>query len=237
MVDHKYNDYDLKMFRNEAIVGAYSMADELGTPRPKNVTTIKPSGSLSKILDCTEGIHKPLGKYIFNNVVFSKHDPLISKLIDANYELRTHPFDSSSYLVKIPVAYENVQFDVLEKNGEFLELNLESAITQLNRYKKYMKNYVDHNVSITVSYDVSEKEDIVNWLYDNWNDYVGISFIFRNDPSKTAEDLGYAYLPQEVVTKKQYTDYAFKLLPIVFDENALEVELEDDCVGGACPVR
>jgi len=69
------SQYDFKRLRNIAIHGAYSMADELGTQRPKNVTTVKPSGTLSKIMDTTEGVHKPLGKYIFNNVNFGKHDP------------------------------------------------------------------------------------------------------------------------------------------------------------------
>ena len=66
---------------------AYRMADELDLPRPKNVTTVKPSGTLSKIMDTTEGVHKPLGKYVFNNVNFSKHDPIIDTLRSANYNV------------------------------------------------------------------------------------------------------------------------------------------------------
>ena len=58
--------YDFAALQRAATSGAYSMADELGLPRPKNVTTVKPSGTLSKIMDTTEGVHKPLGKYILS---------------------------------------------------------------------------------------------------------------------------------------------------------------------------
>ena len=76
--------YDFKSLRNIVVQAAYSMADELNQARPKNVTTVKPSGTLSKIMDTTEGVHKPLGKYILNNINFSKHDPVIQVLRDAN---------------------------------------------------------------------------------------------------------------------------------------------------------
>ena len=84
-------DYDYKTFRNFAIVGTYGMAEELGLPIPKNVTCIKPSGTLSKIMDVTEGAHKPLGKYILNNVKFSSHDPLIPILQKGGYTVFKSP--------------------------------------------------------------------------------------------------------------------------------------------------
>mgnify|MGYP000703523677 CR=1 FL=1 len=61
-------------------VRVWERADELGLPRAKAVTTVKPSGTLSKIMDTTEGVHRPLGRYIFNNVTFSKHDPIVPKM-------------------------------------------------------------------------------------------------------------------------------------------------------------
>ena len=65
-----------------------------------------------------------------------------------------------------------------------------------------------------------------------------MSWIFRNDPTKTAEDLGYPYLPQEVVTKEAYDAYVATLSPVDFiDTDSLD-ELEDDeCLTGACPVK
>src|SRR5690606_17396350 len=102
------------------------------------------------------------------------------------------PTDSESVVISFPVSYEDVSFDVVDGK----EVNLESAVDQLERYKTWMTSYVDHNCSITISYSPDEVDDIVKWLDENWDDYVGVSFIYRNDPTKTAADLGYLYLPQ-----------------------------------------
>jgi len=218
-----------------ATAAAYSMADELGTPRPKNVTCVKPSGTLSKIMDTTEGVHKPLGKYIFNNIAFSKHDPLVETLRRANYRVFDHPFDSSAVIATLPVSYDDVEFDVVDGK----EVNLESAIDQLERYKLLQQNWTQQNTSVTISYDPSEVPAIIDWLLDHWDVYVGVPFLFRADPTKTAEDLGYQYLPQEVVTKAMYDEYVSQLEPVVLDEsnNSLEEIGNDECAGGACPVR
>jgi adenosylcobalamin-dependent ribonucleoside-triphosphate reductase len=214
--------------------GAFHMADSLSLPRPKAVTTVKPSGSLSKIMDTTEGVHRPLGKYLFNNITFSKHDPLVPMLREAKYKVIKKPSESDSVLVTFPVAYEDVKFT--EIDGKFV--NVETAVEQLNRYKLMMENYVDHNCSVTISYDVEEVPLIIEWILENWDTYVGVSFIYRNDPTKTAADLGYAYLPQEVVTEEIYSEYAGSLLPVDLDAGNSLLELEDaDCATGACPIR
>jgi ribonucleoside-triphosphate reductase len=185
-------------------------------------------------MDTTEGAHKPLGKYIFNNVTFSKHDEIIPKLIRAGYKVIEKPFEAESVLVTFPVSYDDVVFD--EVDGK--HVNIETAIDQLDRYKLLMDNYVDHNCSITISYDPLEIPKIIEWLLVNWDSYVGVSFIYRNDPTKTAEDLGYAYLPQEVVTEEDYTEYASSLWPVDLSTLASTDDLSDeDCATGACPVR
>lgn len=228
--------------RIAATEGAYSMADELKMPRPKAVTTIKPSGTLSKIMDVTEGIHKPLGKYIFNNVNFGRNDPLVPKLIAAGYHVMENPTENN-IIVTFPVAWNDLDFTkkIVTRGGEDVEVevNEESAIEQLERYKMVMENYVDHNCSITVSYDPYEVPEIVEWLYENWDTYVGVSWLLRADPTKSAEDLGFKYLPQEVVTKERYDEYVATLNEVVLDDSINsfdEVDVED-CAGGACPVR
>ena len=117
-------------------------------------------------------------------------------------------------------------------------MNLESAVSQLERYKLLMDNYVDHNASITVSYSPEEVPDIIKWIRENWSSYVGVSFIYRNDPSKTAADLGYPYLPQEVVTKEDYDEYASTLSPVNLDGlSSLDGPEDSDCDSGGCPIR
>lgn len=215
-------------------LGTDSMAEELDMPYAKRVSTCKPSGTLSKIMDCTEGVHKPLGKYIFNNINFSKHDPIVSVLQAANYYTFENPYDSTGTVVRLPVCWNHVEFDSV--NG--LSVNIESAVTQLERYRMLMENYVDQNVSITVSYDPSEISAMVDWLDTHWESHVATAFLLRNDPTKTAADLGYPYLPQEVVTQDVYNAYIQTLRPVNLNgtDSLLEIESQE-CAGGHCPMR
>jgi ribonucleoside-triphosphate reductase len=233
------SEYDLKAMQLQAVSSAYSMADELGLQRPKNVTCVKPSGTLSKIMDTTEGIHKPLGKYIFNNVNFGKHDPLLAKLREANYHVFDNPADKEGVLVTFPVAWDSVGFTKHEReDGTVVEINTETALEQLERYKKYQVNWTQQNTSVTVSYSPDEVPSIIDWLLDNWEHYVGVSFLYRADPSKTAADLGYLYLPQEVVTKEKYDEYVAQLKEVELDSEGMMIDdLGQDCEGGHCPIR
>lgn len=214
--------------------GANDIADELGLPRAKLVTTIKPSGTLSKVMSTTEGVHKPLGKYLFNNVTFSKHDPIVPIMTAANYKVIEKPFEPDSVLVTFPVSYDDVKFD--EVDGKFV--NLETAVQQLDRYGLMMKHYVDHNCSVTISYSPDEIPAIIEWIMNNWDLYVGVSFIYRNDPTRSAADLGYAYLPQDVVSWEVYDEYVSQLSPVdIENANSFDELTDDECATGACPIR
>ena len=226
--------YDYKRLERVVAHAGYGMAEELGTPYPKNLTAQKPEGTISKCYDSTEGMHKPLGKYIFNNVAFSVYDPLVEIMRNAGYRTITHPYDPTAMLITMPVKYDDVEFDVVDGK----EVNLESAVSQLERYKMLMQHYCHQNVSCTISYSLEETDEIVDWLFNNWDQYVAVAFLFRNDPTKSAADLGYPYLPQEVVTKEQYEDYVKDLLAIDLEHIIVDDSvLESDCAGGACPIR
>lgn len=241
--------YDYKRMRNITVSAAYSMANELNAPLPKNVTCVKPSGTVSKIMgaeewgEVPEGVHMPLGKYLFNNITFSKHDPLVARFISAGYEVIEKPFEPESVLVKFPVKFENVPFSrksVTRKNGkvEEVEVNMDTAVQQLEWYRLLQETWCEQNVSNTISYDPAEIPAIIDWFMENWDCYVGVSFLFRNDPTKNAEDLGYAYLPQEVVTKETYETYVSRLKEI--DYSGMEIREEEPseaCLNGACPIR
>lgn len=232
--EYKDSQDHYKALKREAKLGAESMAKELGLPLPQAVTTVKPSGTISKIMDTTEGVHKPLGRYIFNNVNFQSDDPLVKKLEAANYRVQNNPYDNTGSIVTFPIAWDDVDFT--EVDG--LEVNIEPAITQLNRYKLLMDNYVDHNCSVTISYSPEEVPQMITWILDNWDTYVGVSFLYRNDPTKSAKDLGYPYLPQEVTSKSKFDEYVKQLKEFDLDDKGIMVdELEDDCEGGACPIR
>ena len=225
----------LQAIRAQAHDAAKEMADELGLPYAKAITTVKPSGTLSKIMSTTEGVHKPLGKYLINNVKFSVNDPLISRLKEAGYRSFPDPYAPADAIIfSFPVCWDTVEFDKVDGK----EVNLESAVKQLDRYKMLMDNYVDHNCSVTISYDPSEINEIITWLLENWDTYVGVSWIFRNDPTKTAKDLGYPYLPQEVITQEEYDEYVATLGEVDLSAtDVLDAVDDEGCATGACPVR
>ena len=234
--EYLYNNIPsmLNNIASSARQGANDIADELGLPRAKLVTTIKPSGTLSKVMSTTEGVHKPLGKYLFNNITFSKHDPIVPIMTAANYKVIEKPFEPDSVLITFPVSYDDVKFD--EVDGKFV--NIETAVQQLDRYGLMMKHYVDHNCSVTISYSPDEIPAIIEWIMNNWDLYVGVSFIYRNDPTKTAADLGYAWLPQDVVSQEMYDEYVSQLSPVdIENANSFDELTDDECATGACPIR
>ena len=224
----------LQALQAQARAGAHSMADDLQMPRPAAVTTVKPSGTLSKVMDCSEGIHRPLGKYLFNHVEFNHLSPLPAKLARAGYDVRDHPTKPQSVLVRFPVAWDQISFDLLPDGREG---NLESAIDQLERYRRLLDHWCDHNVSCTISYDSQELPQMIDWFEKHWDACAGVSFLLRADPSARAEQLGYAYLPQEVVNKEEHDAYTAKLRRMVLDDRDTDESEPEYCVTGACPAR
>lgn len=223
----------LDYLRQTARSAAIGMADELGTQRPALVTTVKPSGTLSKVMDCTEGFHYPLARYILNKIVFPKSDPLVEKMRAAGIEIEPHPSKESDVLASIPV-------------DQGVEPVRETAVQQLDRYKLLMENWCDHNVSCTIYYDgESELDSIAQWLHSNWDAYVAVSFLPRPPELPAADQaaaLGYAYLPQSVLTKEQYDALQSRISPISFDDwGQLEAPADPatsvECAGGSCPIR
>lgn len=230
--------HDWRACRTAAQMGAWSMADELGRPRPKNVTCIKPEGTASKVMDAPgEGAHKPLGRYVFNSIIYQRTEPFLPALKAAGYEVRPHPTQETMVLVKFPVENAGVELDDFHGTP----VDLEPAVAQLERYRMLMECFVDQNCSLTVSYDPAEVPGIIDWMLQHWDSYVGVSWAFGTDPTKTAEDFGAAYLPQEVVDRETFDAYTVGLRPLVFDFSSsgavpLE-ELGQDCATGLCPAR
>jgi len=239
----------LEGVRDAAIAGADAMADDLGLQRSRRVTQVQPAGTSSKALgiegdEVHEGAHCADSRWIFNDINFSKFDVMTDRLKAAGYHVYPNPNDPTGVLVRFPVAYpESPLFTkkIIEIDGrmEEVEINEESAINQLERYRILMKHYVQHNCSITVSFDESEIPAMVEWFDKNWDDYVGVSFLQRNDPTKTAADLGFKYLPQSAISKRIYEEYVAGLSPVDLDDDKSHemLDLGACAAGGACPVR
>ena len=231
--------------RETATASAEQMAQELGLPLPKNVTTVKPSGTRSKVSgtveygEVPEGCHNPLGRYIFNWVEFDQHDERLPAIRLAGYETMRHPYKVGAELVKFPVEYTSPEIKFTHKtlsDGREVEVMVESALDQIKRYLRLQRDYVDHNTSITISYSPDEVPIIAKMIHRHWDRFVSASFLFRNDPTKTAADLGYPYLPQEVTDEKTFRAYQSKLKPM--DLSQLHgTFVDEECSTGACPIR
>jgi ribonucleoside-triphosphate reductase len=159
---------------------------------------------------------------------------VVDKLRAANYNIINHPTDDSGVLVTFPVKWDNVPF--AKVNG--IEVNLDSAIDQLEKYKLIQTSWTQQNTSVTISYSLDEVAGIIEWLLRNWDSYVGVSFLYRTDPTMTAKDLGYLYLPQEVVTEQTYNEYVITLKSVDLDgTNSFDEIMGEECSTGACPIK
>lgn len=211
--------FDIGTLQFEVALAARGMAEELQLPPPAAVTTVKPEGTASKVLDSTEGAHQPIGRYVFNNINFSPYSPIPGMLEKAGYKVWKNPTPGSDgVLVTFPIDYgPNVNPD-------------EPALDQLERYRFLTKQWAEHNVSITVYYHDRELPEIANWLHDYWDDYISVSFLPREEKGT------YAYRPQEVVDEKTYNEYVAQLKPVDLTQTGEHTPVEDPCATGACPV-
>ena len=112
-----------------------------------------------------------------------------------------------------------------------------SAIEQLETYKAFQKEYSDHNTSITVHLRNNEWEEVEEWLWDNWDDVVAVSFV-------SLDDSFYAQMPYEEITEEEYDRRVREMVPFIpsliakyeKDEQLLDPG-DESCENGVCPIR
>jgi len=235
-----------------ANTAAKNYAFEMRVPIPLLVTTEKPSGSISQLPTISSGVHRDYAPFYIRRVRITASDPLAKVVLAMGYPVypetgqgpSVHDFDQLSAYDKMQ-ALEVANTWVVEfpvQSPVKLAAVDESAVQQLARYFTFQRNYTDHNTSITVYYDVSEVAAIIDMLYENWNDYVGVSFLPRDNSI-------YPLLPKEKINAEEYHYRAsqIKTNDIMHTmENLLKdtersfaaTELLDaDCDGGICPIR
>ncbi len=219
----------LSELKEIAIKASNDLADELHQNRPLLHTTVKPSGTISLLPNVSAGIHYSHSEHYVRRIRINSNDPLAYALKDMGY--KWHP--------EVGQTKENCTTIVIEfpmKSPKGKTKHNVSAIEQLENYKLFMNNYVEHNVSITVTVKDNEWQDVENWLYENWDDVIAISFLPLSDAM-------YQLMPYEEITKEQYE----KLCNITpkFNPNFIsryekgeDFELSSsECEGGHCPIR
>lgn len=220
----------LKDMRKAAQNATYEMADLLGMNRPKLVTTIKPSGTISQLPTVSSGVHFSHSPYYIRRVRVGAGDPLANAMVESGFKwnpevgqaIENHKTKVFEFPIKSPMG--KTKYDV-------------SAIEQLELYKLVMENYVDHNASNTIHVRENEWEQVCNWVYKNWDSVVGVTFLSLNNSF-------YQLLPYEAIDEKTYNDMLKsqpKFNPSILKKyEVFEEEFEimdNDCEVGACPIR
>lgn len=220
----------LKKLRETAHEAAEKIAGRLGGAKPLLITTVKPEGTLSLLPTVSSGVHYSHAPYYIRRIRISATDPLCKVCEDLEYpvfpEVGQDPENPMTKVVEFPVQAPSgmVKADV-------------SAIQQLENYKMFMKYYVDHNCSITVHVRENEWDQVEDWVWENWDDVVALSFL-------SYDDNFYELLPYEEISKEEYEKRKAALRPFnpsllskyEYDETELDIG-DSECVNGVCPVR
>ncbi len=220
----------LEELRRTAHDAAKSIAERLGGKTPLLVTTLKPEGTLSLLPTVSSGVHYSHAPYYIRRVRITAADPLCKVCEELGYpvlpEVGQDPDDPTTKVVEFPVKAPEgrVKADV-------------SAIEQLETYKMFMEHYVDHNCSITVHVRENEWDAVEQWVWDNWDDVVALSFL-------SYDDSFYELMPYEAISKEEYEHRLAEMKPFNpsllsrYEQQETELDIGDsECVNGVCPVR
>lgn len=220
----------LQKLRAAAHEAAGQMAQSMGVNAPLLVTTVKPEGTLSLLPTVSSGIHYSHAPYYVRRIRISATDPLCRVCEELGYPVFPEVGqDAENCRTKV------VEFPVKAPAGR-VKADA-SAIEQLENYKLFMENYVDHNCSITVHVRDNEWDAVEQWVWDNWDDVVALSFL-------SYDESFYELLPYEAISEAEYNARREKMRP--FNPSLLsryertETELDfgaSDCANGVCPVR
>jgi ribonucleoside-triphosphate reductase len=215
-------DLLLEDLRDVAIATNKEWAERLDIPQSAAITCVKPSGTVSQLVDSASGIHGRYAPYYIRRVRADMRDPLCKVLEDAGVPCEMDNFSPSTKVFSFPKQAPEGAVFASEQSG----------MEQLELWAKYQEHWCEHKPSITVYYRDSEFLEIGNWVYNNFDSISGISFLPYDEHS-------YAQAPYEQITEEEYNEMV-KDFPTEFNWNLNE---EDDftegsqtlaCVGNSC---
>lgn len=213
---------------------AVSYAKELGIPTPKLKTTVKPEGTLSLLAGVSSGVHPAYAPYYIRRIRINKHDSVAQALRALGMEPKPEAGYSSLEEADVWVFEFPVKTHARRKAHDY------TAIEQLERYKLVNSVYTEHNTSITVYVSPNEKEQVVDWLLQNWDHYVAVSFLPKDDTA-------YPLMPFEAISEEEYQRLAAAMPNFAtLDEDVafydrlgglMGDDLDSSCASGVCPIR
>lgn len=220
----------LAELRDAAIETNKIYAKRLGINASTAVTCVKPSGTVSQLVDASSGMHPRHAPYYIRRIRISATDSLFRMLRDQgipyNPEVGQNLENAATYVIDFPVK---------APGGSTFKNDL-SAIDQLDHWKIVKQHYTEHNPSVTVSIGEDEWLKVATWVYENWEIIGGLAFLPR-------ENHVYQLAPYEEITKAQYDELLKKWEHIDFskivsyervDETQGAKELA--CSSGVCEI-
>ncbi len=220
----------LKKMREASRQANKEYAKRFGTADSTCLTCVKPSGTVSQVVDSASGMHARHSKYYVRRVRISASDVLFKMLRDQGVPY--HP--------EVGQAVENattyvLEFPIKAPDNAIVRDDL-SALDQLKHWKLVKENYTEHNPSVTVSCGEDEWIGVANWLYNNWDMVGGLSFLPRSNHV-------YKLAPYEEINAERYEELAKELAHIDFSQivtyerqDKTELAKELACASGLCEI-
>ena len=217
----------LEDIRDVAVDTNKEWADKLGIAQSAAITCVKPSGTVSQLVDSASGIHPRFSKHYIRRVRSDKKDPLAVFMEGKGFPVEQDVHSESTSVFSFPVKAP-------EKCTTVSEVG---AMQQLKLWKAYQNHWCEHKPSITVYYTDSEFLQIAQWIWENFDLCSGISLLPYSDHV-------YQQAPYEDITAEKYEEL-LAAMPVDVDwEDLGNFEMEDNttgsqelaCVGGACEI-
>lgn len=225
--DNQLLKHWLTELKQEAIETNERWADALGIARAAAITCVKPSGTVSQLVNSASGIHPRFSEYYIRRVRADKKDPLARFMQEKGFPCEQDVRNSDVLVFSFPVR--------APKNS--IQVKDVGPMHQLRLWSMYQEHWCEHKPSITVYYENKDFLEIGSWLWNNFDAVSGVSFLPYSDHT-------YAQAPYEDITEERYLDLAAEI-PAGIDWAELgEYEHEDRtagshtlaCSGGVCEV-
>ncbi len=218
----------LNEMKQEAINTNAKYAEKLGIQVSTAITCVKPSGTVSQLVDSASGIHARHSEYYIRTVRGDNKDPLTQFMKDSGIP--------SEPCVMKPDSTTVFSFPMRSPIGAITRNDM-TALEQLTLWKNYALAWCEHKPSVTITVRDAEWMEVGAWVYENFDICSGISFLPHSDHS-------YAQAPYQDIDKEQYETLK-KQMPSQIDWKALALYEKEDstsgsqtlaCTAGACEI-
>ena len=216
----------LRELKQVAVETNANLSTLLGIPQSTAITCVKPSGTVSQLVDSASGIHPRHSSYYIRRVRGDKKDPLSQFLKDQGVHTEDCVMKPDSTVV--------FSFPIEAPEGATVRDDL-TAIDHLELWMMYQKEWCEHKPSVTISVKEEEWMEVGAWVWKNFDDISGISFLPYDGGS-------YRQAPYEECTKEEYVKLLGNTPPkikwnelVEVDDNVKGVQ-ELACSSGSCEV-